>query len=85
MKSLRAAWDGAEQFVDRYNALLGAGQANADPQALRAELDGLFADIAAHVADRARVNALRHHRNYGSHPADLVEDMFLLYRWIGQR
>ena len=85
MKSLRGAWDDAEQWVDRYNVLLAAGMANADAETLRGELDSLFTDILTTVENRARVNALRHHRNWGGSRGDIVDDMLLLYRWIGRR
>lgn len=85
MKSLHVAWQGAEQWVHRYNALLAAGLANADAQTMRGELDALFSEILDGLKDQGRANALRHRRTNGVTPTDIVDDMSLLYRWIGSR
>lgn len=86
MRTLRKAWDGAEQWMERYNALLAVGTANADAEVMRGELDALFQDIAAHVdaRRRARANVLNLRRSYAPPPHDVTEDMFLLFRWIGE-
>lgn len=82
MKALRTAWISAEQWVDRYNALLAAGQANADCAAMRAELDDLFDDIIAAIKDRPHSNVLRWRRDRTAHPVSIANDMNLLHRWL---
>jgi len=85
MKALHTAWINAEQWVDRYNTLLAAGQANADCAAMRAELDDLFDDIIGAIKDQPRSNVLRWRRNRTAHPVCVANDMALLHRWLEAR
>lgn len=85
MKAMRSAWINVEQWVDRYNILLAAGQANADCGAMRAELDDLFDDIIGAIEDRPRSNVLRWRRNWTAHPVSIANDMDLLHRWLEAR
>lgn len=85
MKPLRESWQGAERWVDRFNALRAAGHANACPDVLRSELDGLLADIVAHHHNKAAARALRNLQGGTPQPAAIAHDMVRLHDWIRTR
>ncbi|MGE4278033.1 MAG: hypothetical protein AB7G62_00505 [Magnetospirillum sp.] len=85
MKPLRESWQGAEGWVDRYNALLVAGLADARLEDMRAELDTLLADIAHHHRDQADMRALGDLLGGTPRPLAPAQDMVRLYDWISAR